>query len=74
MEGGYGGERIEGMTKVMQCCVRGGQAENSGKWPCRICKKGVVANLIQCSSCRAWIHRRCSGVTGKLTGVVGVYL
>ena len=57
--------------KVMRCCVRVGQAENSGKWPCGICKKGVVANSFQCTACRAWIHNRCSGVTGKLTGNVG---
>ena len=56
-----------GKTKVMRCCVRVGQAENSGKGPCGICKKGVFANSIQCT---AWIHKRCSGVTGKLTGVV----
>jgi hypothetical protein len=60
-----------GKTKVMRCGVRVGQAENSGKWPCGICKKGVAANSIQCTACRAWIHSRCSGVTGKLTSVVG---
>ena len=30
-----------GKTKVMNCKVRQGQAENSGKFPCGICKKGV---------------------------------
>ena len=60
-----------GKTKVMRCCVKVGQVENSGKWPCGICKKGVAANSIQCTACSAWIHKRCSGVTGKLTGVVG---
>ena len=49
-------------TKVMRCCVRVGQVENSGKKPCGICKKGVVANSIQCTACRAWIHKKCSGV------------
>ena len=63
-----------GKTKVMRCCVRGGQAENSGKSPCGICKKGVVANSIQCTACRAWIHKRCSGITGKLTVVVGILI
>jgi len=33
--------------------------------------QGKVANSIQCTACRVWIHKRCSGVTGKLTGVVG---
>ena len=31
----------------------------------------VFANSIQCTACKAWIHKRCSGVAGKLTGVVG---
>ena len=30
-----------GKTKVMNCKVRQGQAENSGKFPCGICKNGV---------------------------------
>ena len=33
-----------GKTKVMTCKVRQGQAENSGKFPCGICKKGVGKN------------------------------
>ena len=28
-----------GKTKIMNCKVRQGQAENSGKFPCGICKK-----------------------------------
>ena len=57
-------------TKVMRCCVRVGQAENSEKWPCGICKKGVAANSIQCTACKAWTHKRCSGVTGKSAPVI----
>src|SRR5208282_5492227 len=30
-----------GKNKVTNCKVRQGQAENSGKFPCGICKKGV---------------------------------
>ena len=44
------GLRVNMGTKVMRCCFRVGQAENSGKWPCGICKKGVVANSIQCTA------------------------
>ena len=35
-----------GKTKVLKCHFLSGQVENSGKWPCRICKKGVGANSI----------------------------
>ena len=35
-----------GKTKVMKCKVRQGQADNSGKFPCGICRKGVARNSI----------------------------
>ena len=50
-----------GKTKVMNCKVRQGQAENSGKFPCGICKKGVGRNSIYCTKCKKWIHKKCSG-------------
>ena len=27
-------------TKVMHCKISSGQLDNSGKWPCRLCRKG----------------------------------
>jgi hypothetical protein len=60
-----------GKTKVMKCRDSKGQVENSGKWPCKICRKGVGANSIKCTSCNAWIHQRCSGLSGRLQGVLG---
>jgi hypothetical protein len=55
-----------GKTKVMRCRDRDGQAESSGKYPCGVCKKGVGSNSIRCTDCKAWIHKRCSGVLGRL--------
>ena len=55
-----------GKTKVMNCKVGVGQVENSGKFPCGICRKGVGVNSICCISCKKWIHKRCSGVGGSL--------
>src|SRR6266516_668899 len=60
-----------GKTKVMICKVGVGQVENSGKFPCGICRKGVGVNSIRCTSCRMWIHKRCSGVRGRLERVEG---
>ena len=57
-------------TKVMCCKVRTGQAENSGRWPCAVCKAGVGSNSINCTACGKWVHKRCSGLTGSLN-VVG---
>ena len=48
-------------TKVMKCKVRQGQAENSGKFPCGICKKGVGRNSICCTKCKKWIHKSVVG-------------
>ena len=42
---------------------------NSGKWPCGVCWKGVQANSVQCTVCKKWIHKRCSGVRGDLSCV-----
>src|SRR4051812_42115154 len=41
-----------GKMKVMNCKVGVGQVENSGKYPCGICRKGVAENSIYCSSCK----------------------
>jgi len=59
-----------GKTKVMNCKVRQGQAENSGKFPGGICKKGVGSNSICCTKCKKWIHKKCSGIRGRLETVV----
>ena len=55
-------------TKVMRCRKINGQIENSGKWSCRICNKGVCTSSIQCILCPGWVHRRCSGISVKLQG------
>src|SRR5213082_287786 len=53
-------------TKVMKCQLRSGQAEDSGKWPCGVCRKGVGRNSLVCGVCRKWVHKKCSGVKGRL--------
>ena len=58
-----------GKTKVMRCRIDAGQVQKSGKYPCGVCGKGVGSNSIKCTACNAWIHKRCSGVSGNLTHV-----
>ena len=53
-------------TKVMKCHVTANMQVESGKYPCGICGKGVGSNSIQCGGCKKWIHKKCSGVKGKL--------
>src|SRR5437899_1741273 len=61
-----------GKTKVMNCKVGVGQMENSGKCSCGVCRKGVAGNSICCTSCKKWIHKRCSRVVGSLEKIAKV--
>ena len=54
-----------GKTKVMRCQVGIGQAEESGKYPCGMCKQGVGDNSIKCVACHR-VHK----VDGFIKGVV----
>ena len=42
-----------GKTKVrhMQCRVSRFQSEDSGEYPCGVCRKGVASNSIRCVQC-----------------------
>ena len=55
-----------GKTKIVWCQVSKGQTEDSGEHPCGVCRKGVSDNSILCVECHRWVHKRCSGISGKL--------
>ena len=55
-----------GKTKIMWCKLSKGQAEDSGEHPCGVRRKGVGDNSILCVECLRWVHKRCSGISGKL--------
>ena len=40
--------------------------QDSGDFPCAICSSGVGVNSIECSQCKLWVHKKCSGLTGRL--------
>ena len=50
-----------GKYKVIVGSSGGKMIVNSGKWPCGVYGKGVQANSVQCTVCKNWIHKRCSG-------------
>ena len=56
-------------TKVMISHPDAGPVYKSGKYPCGVCSKGVGRNSIQCTSCKQWVHARCSGIRGNLSKV-----
>ena len=41
--------------------------KDSGKYPCSVCRKGVGSNSIQCGKCNHWVHKKCSGIQGRLS-------
>ena len=40
--------------------------KDSGKFPCAVCRSGVGNNSILCSQCNLWVHKRCSGIKGRI--------
>jgi len=43
--------------KVMQKAVR---------WPSAVCGIGIGNDLIHCTSCQKWVHRKCSSIKGRM--------
>ena len=56
-----------GKTKVMVSRRETLPQNKTGKWPCGVCLQGVGSNSIYCTSCRCWIHGKCSGIRGRLS-------
>lgn len=36
------------------------------EWSCAVCHKGVGSNSILCNKCTLWVHRKYSGIWGRL--------
>src|SRR5579863_5536190 len=51
----------------MKCQFSSVQAVDTSKWPCGVCRKGVCRNSVLCAVCKKWVHKKCSGVKGRLT-------
>ena len=39
---------------------------DSSAFPCAVCRSGVGANSISCSQCKLGVHKKCSGIKGRL--------
>lgn len=53
-------------TKVLISGPELNSLKDSGKFPCAVCRNGVGNNSIYCGGCSHWVHKKCSGVKGKL--------
>ena len=40
---------------------------DTGRFPCAVCRKGVGVHSILCSRCDHWVHKKCSGIKGRLS-------
>ncbi|VBB35221.1 unnamed protein product, partial [Acanthocheilonema viteae] len=50
-------------TKVL---ITGEKHVKNPRYPCGVCHKNVNLNSIQCTACKKWIHKTCSGIKGPL--------
>ena len=55
----WGSQRKDGLTTLDVNLIN-----------CSICCKGVSSNSIFCQSCNHWVHKRCSKIKGRLTGII----
>ena len=39
---------------------------DSSAFPCAVCPSGVGGKSISCSQCKSWVHKKCSGIKGRL--------
>ena len=54
-------------TKLMCSGPNLNRLLDSGRYPCGVCRQGVGRNSIYCPVCSHWIHKKCSGITGRIS-------
>ena len=56
-----------GKTKIMESGINLDVLKKSGKYPYGVCLTGVGStNPILCDGCERWVHKKCSGIKGRL--------
>jgi len=53
-----------GKTKVLRSQVSSGEVEESGEYPCGVCRQGVGTDSIKCTGFWSGFIMRCCGVVG----------
>ena len=61
-------------TKVMISGERQKMRQKAVRWPCGVFSEGVGSNLIQCSSCQKWVHKKCNGIKGSMSKVAKSFI
>ena len=45
---------------------KAGKVRKEGNITCAICRKGVDSNFTLYQFCKCWVHKWCSGISGRL--------
>ena len=61
-------------TKVMISRERQKSVHKAARWPCGVCDRDVGSNSIQSTSCRKWVHKKCSGIKGSMYKVMKSFI
>jgi len=61
-------------TKVMISGEWQQVTQKAIRWPCGVCGSGVHNNSIQYTSCKKWVHRKCSGIKGSMYKVMKSFI
>jgi len=61
-------------TKVMISGEQQKVTQKAVRWPCAVCGRGVGNNSIQCTSCKKWVHRKCTGIKGSMYKVIKSFI
>ena len=54
-------------TKILVSGLGLDQLQDSVKYPCAVCRRGVRSNSIRCSQCKLWVHKISCGIAGRLS-------
>jgi len=46
----------------------------AARWPRGVCGRGVGSNSIQSTSCQKWVHKKCSGIKGRMSKVMKSFI
>ena len=61
-------------TKVMINGERQKPLQKAARQPCGVCGRGVGSISIQCTSCHKWLHKKCSGIKGRMYKVMRSFI
>jgi len=61
-------------TKVLISGERQKPVQKAARWPCGVCGRGVGGNSIQCTSYQKWVHKKCSGIKGRMYKVMRSFI